>query len=76
MLTQDGAISDTSLRVLWQAVLALLASIVMVQIESGYMLTRLAKAFRRIESRDPSAYKAVMRIGPSNVNGVQIALYK
>ncbi|KAK0120179.1 hypothetical protein ONS95_011585 [Cadophora gregata] len=48
----------------------------MVQTEAAYMLTRLAKVYRRIEARDTAPYKAVMRIGPSNANGVQIALYK
>ncbi|KAF3491692.1 Cytochrome P450 52A13 [Arthroderma uncinatum] len=48
----------------------------MVQTEAAYMLVRLARVYRRIEARDPAPYKAVMRIGPSNDTGVQIALYR
>lgn len=48
----------------------------MVQTEAAYMLFRMAQKFRRIEPRDPAPYTAVMRIGPSNKNGVKIALYK
>jgi len=48
----------------------------MVTTESSYMLARLAQIYRRIEPRDPAPYTAVMRIGPSNKTGVQIALYK
>ncbi|KAH7015467.1 cytochrome P450 [Ilyonectria destructans] len=48
----------------------------MVQTEAAYMLARLAKVYRRIEARDPAPYTAVMRIGPSNKTGVQIAVYK
>ena len=48
----------------------------MVQTEAAYMLTRLAKVYRRIEARNSAPYKAVMRIGPFNLTSVQIALYK
>lgn len=48
----------------------------MVQTEAAYMLARLARAYSRIEARDPEPYRAVMRIGPSNKTGVKIALYK
>jgi cytochrome P450 len=48
----------------------------MVQTEASYMLVRLAKIYRRIEARDPKPYQVVMRLGPSNKTGVQIALYK
>ncbi|KAK7422043.1 hypothetical protein QQX98_001784 [Neonectria punicea] len=48
----------------------------MVQTEAAYMLARLARVYRRIEARDPAPYTAVMRIGPSNKTGVQIAVYK
>lgn len=40
------------------------------------MLARMAREYRRLEARDPTPYKAVMRIGPSNKNGVRIAVYK
>ncbi|KAJ5669808.1 cytochrome P450 [Penicillium macrosclerotiorum] len=48
----------------------------MVTTEASYMLARFAQVYRRIEPRDPAPYTAVMRIGPSNKTGVQIALYK
>ena len=48
----------------------------MVQTEAAYMLVRLAQVYRRIEARDPTPYTAVMRIGPSNKTGVQIAVYE
>ncbi|KAL6895172.1 cytochrome P450 [Trichoderma longibrachiatum] len=48
----------------------------MVQTESAYMLFQLAKRYSRLECRDPEPYTAVMRIGPSNVNGVKIAFYE
>ncbi|RYP26074.1 hypothetical protein DL767_008177 [Monosporascus sp. MG133] len=48
----------------------------MVQAEAAYMLARMARAYRRLEPRDPEPYRAVMRIGPTNRNGVQIAVYK
>ncbi|KAJ5909076.1 cytochrome P450 [Penicillium taxi] len=48
----------------------------MVTTEASYMLARLAQVYRRIEPRDPAPYTAVMRIGPSNKTGVQVALYK
>jgi cytochrome P450 len=48
----------------------------MVQTEAAYVLARLAKVYRRIEARDSAPYRAVMRIGPSNKTGVQVALYK
>ena len=48
----------------------------MVQTESAYMLARLAQVYRWIEARDPEPFTAVMRIGPSNKNGVKVALYK
>ncbi|EHK20480.1 uncharacterized protein TRIVIDRAFT_49165 [Trichoderma virens Gv29-8] len=48
----------------------------MVQTESAYMLFQLAKKYSRLECRDPEPYTAVMRIGPSNINGVKVALYK
>lgn len=48
----------------------------MVQTEAAYVLVRLARAYRRIEARDSKPYTAVMRIGPSNKTGVQVAFYK
>ncbi|RYP62899.1 hypothetical protein DL770_009508 [Monosporascus sp. CRB-9-2] len=48
----------------------------MVQTEAAYMLARMAREYRRLEPRDPEPYRAVMRIGPSNRNGVKIAVYK
>ncbi|KAH6891327.1 cytochrome P450 [Thelonectria olida] len=48
----------------------------MVMTEAAYMIARLAKEYSRIEARDPAPYTAVMRIGPSNKTGVQVAVYK
>jgi cytochrome P450 monooxygenase len=48
----------------------------MVQTEACYMLARMAREFSILEARDPEPYRAVMRIGPSNRNGVKIAVYK
>jgi cytochrome P450 monooxygenase len=48
----------------------------MVQTEAAYMLVRLARIYSRIEPRDSAPYTGVMRIGPSNKTGVQVALYK
>ncbi|KAB8067550.1 cytochrome P450 [Aspergillus leporis] len=48
----------------------------MVQTECAYMLVRMAKNYRRLESRDSRPYRPVMRIGPSNKHGVKIAVYK
>jgi cytochrome P450 len=48
----------------------------MVQTECAYMLARMAKKYSRLEARDTKPYQAVMRIGPSSVNGVKIAVYE
>jgi len=48
----------------------------MVQIEAAFILARMAKIYRSIEARDSAPYTPVMRIGPSNKTGVQIALQK
>ncbi|KXJ87993.1 putative cytochrome P450 monooxygenase [Microdochium bolleyi] len=48
----------------------------MVQTEAAYMLARLAREYSRLEARDPDPYRATMRIGPSNRNGVRIAVFR
>lgn len=48
----------------------------LVTAEASYFLARLMRVYKRIEARDPNPYVGVMRVGPSNKTGVQIALFK
>lgn len=48
----------------------------LVTSEASYMLARLLRVYKRIEARDPAPYVGVMRVGPSNLTGIQVALYK
>ncbi|GME30320.1 Cytochrome p450 protein [Neofusicoccum parvum] len=47
-----------------------------VSCQASYVIARLAQRYRKIEARDPGPYIPVVRIAPSNKNGVKIALYK
>jgi len=49
---------------------------VMATTDATFLIARIAQTYRRIEPRDDAPYRAVMRIGPSNKTGVQVALYK
>ncbi|PKX89259.1 putative cytochrome P450 monooxygenase [Aspergillus novofumigatus IBT 16806] len=48
----------------------------LVTAEASYFRARLMRVYKRIEARDPNPYVGVMRVGPSNKTGVQIALFK
>lgn len=48
----------------------------LVTAEASYFLARLMRVYKRIEARDPNPYVGVMRVGPSNKTGMQIALFK
>ncbi|KAM6481638.1 cytochrome P450 monooxygenase [Trichoderma sp. SZMC 28011] len=48
----------------------------LVTAEASYVIARIARRYARIESRDPSPYVGVMRVGPSSKTGVKIALYR
>jgi cytochrome P450 monooxygenase len=47
---------------------------ILVATEASYVLVRFVQRFKYIEPRDVKPYTAVMRIGPSNLNGVKIGL--
>ncbi|KAL7905491.1 cytochrome P450 [Trichoderma velutinum] len=47
---------------------------ILVATETAYVLTRFCQRFKTIESRDDRPYVPVMRAGPSNLHGVQIAV--
>ncbi|CZR52668.1 related to n-alkane-inducible cytochrome P450 [Phialocephala subalpina] len=47
---------------------------ILVATEAAYVLVRFVQRFKDIEARDEKPYTAVMRIGPSNLNGVKIGL--
>ncbi|KAB8077610.1 cytochrome P450 [Aspergillus leporis] len=47
---------------------------VLVDTEASYVLLRFVQRFRTLEPRDDRPYKAIMRIGPSNLNGVNVAV--
>jgi cytochrome P450 monooxygenase len=38
------------------------------------VLVKFCQRFKNLEARDPEKYVAVMRIGPSSLNGVKIAV--
>jgi cytochrome P450 monooxygenase len=46
----------------------------LVTTEASYVISRFCRRFKAIENRDPSGYVPVMRAGPANKNGVQIAV--
>jgi cytochrome P450 monooxygenase len=46
----------------------------LVNTEAAYVILRIAQKYRIVEPRDEREYKAIMRIGPSNINGVKISL--
>jgi cytochrome P450 len=46
---------------------------VMVDTECSYTIFRILQRFRAIEARDDEPYTGVMRLGPSNKNGVKVA---
>ncbi|KAI1387796.1 cytochrome P450 [Hypoxylon trugodes] len=46
---------------------------VMVDTECSYAVFRILQNFKAIEARDDEPYTAVMRVGPSNKNGVKVA---
>ncbi|QMW46589.1 hypothetical protein G4B11_010044 [Aspergillus flavus] len=47
---------------------------VLVDTEAPYVLLRFVQRFRTLEPRDERPYKAIMRIGPSNLHGVNVAV--
>ncbi|EIT83385.1 hypothetical protein AO1008_00435 [Aspergillus oryzae 100-8] len=47
---------------------------VLVDTEASYVLLRFVQRFRTLEPRDERPYKAIMRIGPSNLHGVNVAV--
>lgn len=46
----------------------------LVNTEAAYVLLRFAQRFSMLSPRDEREYVAVMRIGPSNLHGVQIGV--
>jgi cytochrome P450 monooxygenase len=47
---------------------------IMVTVEASYIVARFARLYKTIESREPKPYTAVMRVGPSSLHGVKIAV--
>lgn len=43
--------------------------------KASYMLPRLLRVYKCMEARDSAPYVGVMRVGPSNLTDVQVALY-
>lgn len=48
----------------------------LVTVETSYVLARFMREYKHIEARDPNPYVGVMRVGPSNKTGVQVALFR
>lgn len=46
---------------------------VLVDTECSYMIFKIVREFESIEARDDRPYQAVMRAGPSNLHGVNVA---
>lgn len=49
---------------------------VLVMTEASYVLCRFAQRFEKIEARDDRPWTEIMRIGPSNMHGVKVAMVK
>ncbi|KAF5633000.1 cytochrome P450 monooxygenase [Fusarium sp. NRRL 25303] len=47
---------------------------ILVATETAYVLTRFCQKFKGIKARDERGYVPVMRVGPSSLNGVKIAV--
>ncbi|KAI3530023.1 hypothetical protein CSPX01_15105 [Colletotrichum filicis] len=47
---------------------------ILVATETAYVLTRFCQRFKNLEARDDRPYVPVMRVGPSSLHGVKVAV--
>lgn len=47
---------------------------ILASTEAAYLLTRFCQRFKTLEPRDPQPYVPVMRVGPSSLHGVKVAV--
>lgn len=45
-------------------------------LEASYVITRIARKFERLESRDDKPYQAEMKLTCRNANGCKVSLFE